>query len=56
MRSLLEGGGLKRGAERFYRDAVRGKHDRNQPGRFLQNFALIAICVISAWHCDQSFG
>lgn len=33
-----------------------GKHDSSQRGCFHQDFVLIAICVISAWPFDQSFG
>lgn len=56
MLSLLEGGWLGEGSQALLLGSREGKHDSSQPGCFHQDFVLIAICVISAWPFDQSFG
>lgn len=57
MRSLLEGGGLESEGEHLLLLGSReGKRDRNPPGCFPQDFALVPVYVLSAWHLDQSSG
>lgn len=56
MRALLEGGGLESKARISLYRIRAGKLGRNQQGCFPQDFALIDIYVISAWHLDQSSG
>lgn len=57
MRSLLEGGWpAARSGEPLLLGSRLGTRGRGGQGCVPQDFALIAICVISAWHLDQSFG